>query len=698
MPRHHGVEGPGTDDFRSMKKFFAYTIIAMAIVRPFAAHAQFDNWLSPGELSRPHSTLKGVSNCTQCHATTKGVPSDKCLVCHTDIKERLEKKKGYHARQEQACSVCHNEHKGPTYDLRGLSRVPFNHDDTGWALTGGHVDVKCESCHKEKRIHSATKKPTNYPTYLGASTKCISCHTNIHQSSDPSFQDCTKCHNTDDWKKQKSKLRFNHNRETEFPLVGAHQKVECFDCHKKKIWAPVAHKSCTNCHADPHNGTLGQNCLGCHTNTSWKLNAAGSGAAAKSSTVVGPGAKGGFDHQRTNFPLTGAHIKVGCQTCHGPKIGKMSNFEQCNGCHNNPHGDQFQKIWSVKKTCTNCHVTENWEASLFSHNRDSRYKIEEKHKQVACQQCHKKEVYRWLQAPPDCATCHSDIHRGQFNKTCSSCHTTKGFEQTSFDHNRDAKFSLLGKHKQVACGTCHEDGQYKGVPTSCNGCHNDFHQNELGNECVRCHATTSFKDIEFDHNRGSRFPLTGAHMKNQCNQCHTNFKYKIKAKDCADCHTDVHDGAFGRECEKCHNTASFKSKRNFHNFGEYTLGGRHDQLECATCHNPKSTVRPEQMQCASCHRDPHMNSFGNRCYTCHSQVSWLPSTFRHQQTGFELSGAHRFTDCDKCHVNRVFGGLPQECIFCHATRFQPPPANPSHPPAPIACDTCHFTFGWRPAR
>jgi hypothetical protein len=44
----------------------------------------------------------------------------------------------------------------------------------------------------------------------------------------------------------------------------------------------------------------------------------------------------------------------------------------------------------------------------------------------------------------------------------------------------------------------------------------------------------------------------------------------------------------------------------------------------------------------------------------------------------------------------VFGGLPQECNFCHLKDFNG--ALPAHVGAPTTCDTCHFTFGWRPSR
>ena len=76
----------------------------------------------------------------------------------------------------------------------------------------------------------------------------------------------------------------------------------------------------------------------------------------------------------------------------------------------------------------------------------------------------------------------------------------------------------------------------------------------------------------------------------------------------------------------------------------------------------------------------------------------MPATFRHNQTGFDLTGAHRFLSCNQCHVNRVFGGLPSECGFCHQKDFRATVLQHKGLVLPVACERCHFTFGWKPAK
>jgi hypothetical protein len=71
--------------------------------------------ISPGELSKAHAHLEGVSNCTQCHAVGNQVTREKCLACHKEIKDNIAANKGYHASKEEKgkkCAACHTDHHG----------------------------------------------------------------------------------------------------------------------------------------------------------------------------------------------------------------------------------------------------------------------------------------------------------------------------------------------------------------------------------------------------------------------------------------------------------------------------------------------------------------------------------------------------------------------------------------------------------
>ena len=113
-------------------------------------------------------------------------------------------------------------------------------------------------------------------------------------------------------------------------------------------------------------------------------------------------------------------------------------------------------------------------------------------------------------------------------------------------------------------------------------------------DCASCHGLRKWKPAElFDHAR-SKFPLTLGHTRVECVKCHPvgaapagaaagdspSVRYrglsttcagchkqppdKVKlSDDCASCHAqdDVHLGQYGRQCQRCHGTTTFKGAR-----------------------------------------------------------------------------------------------------------------------------------------
>ena len=83
-------------------------------------------------------------------------------------------------------------------------------------------------------------------------------------------------------------------------------------------------------------------------------------------------------------------------------------------------------------------------------------------------------------------------------------------------------------------------------------------------KCAACHNARDWRLWEFDHRRTS-FVLDGAHAKTACGACHVAAGATIPRLSgaCVDCHKgdDIHHGAFGALCERCHVTRSFKEIR-----------------------------------------------------------------------------------------------------------------------------------------
>ena len=113
---------------------------------------------------------------------------------------------------------------------------------------------------------------------------------------------CSNCHLTDSWSQLKDKLEFDHNIETNFPLIGQHKIVECKSCHNDLsfVTEKISAKGqvCVNCHNDQHNRELGNDCEKCHTTKNWMV---------ENINEI---------HNDSRFPLLGAHKNVNCKSCH----------------------------------------------------------------------------------------------------------------------------------------------------------------------------------------------------------------------------------------------------------------------------------------------------------------------------------------------------------------------------------------------
>ena len=69
---------------------------------------------------------------------------------------------------------------------------------------------------------------------------------------------------------------------------------------------------------------------------------------------------------------------------------------------------------------------------------------------------------------------------------CARCHDAGSWkEKIRFDHVKDSRFKLEGKHVPLACEKCHakvtvargvEVRRYKPLPTECQACHVDHHK------------------------------------------------------------------------------------------------------------------------------------------------------------------------------------------------------------------------------
>jgi hypothetical protein len=488
--------------------------------------------LMPGKLTTAHAKYEG--DCANCHdRANRGRQPQLCLACHKDIAADVGARRGFHGRLSGAstslqCQACHSEHLGRDADIVKFSRDQFDHARTDFPLQGAHATVVCDSCHVQGKRFSE------------APSDCYSCHRKQEPHEGKLGRDCASCHDSVAWRR----IAFDHDK-TAFPLRDRHKDVACFACHFGNRYKSTP-QQCVSCHApdDVHRGERGAKCGDCHATSGWKT--------AK------------FDHAKeTGFALQGAHARIDCADCH--RGGRLHDPlpRDCQGCHRgeDAHAGRFGG------KCQTCHGNEAWLPATFDHARDTQWPLEGLHEKVACHACHTADVAT-QKLDTSCLSCHRarDVHSGKLGIDCAQCHTSAGWRSDiGFDHDLTS-FPLVGLHVAVPCEQCHVTPAYKDTGTGCVDCHraDDFHKGSLGGDCARCHSANGWRIWEFDHGKETHFPLTGAHTKLLCADCHKQPADQVKLdSSCAYCHAqdDVHLGQYGRQCQRCHTTVTFKGAR-----------------------------------------------------------------------------------------------------------------------------------------
>ena len=389
--------------------------------------------------------------------------------------------------------------------------------------------------------------------------------------------DCSDCHTGSDWKTLRRDPKFDHSRETRFSLTGAHATVTCASCHLDLRFdePKVEASQCASCHADVHRGNLGQNCTSCHNTNDFR--------DVESLSL----------HQKTAFPLTGAHVTTPCEACH--KTERAGVFaavpRDCVACHQAAL-DQASASGvdhgGFPRDCTQCHVTLSWSGGAsFDHVTVSGgYVLEGAHAVQRCAACHTTPGFALTFSPPpatnqDCVACHQDDYArehagGGFSTTCADCHNVNSWGGATFDHVAVAGgFALQGVHASKPCSACHiqPSNALKFAPapagnSDCVSCHLPDWQREHAAQqfpqtCTSCHTQNNWSST-FNH--ANEFPInSGAHRGQwaSCATCHTT-PGNYKAFTCLTCHE--------------HNQTSMNAKHSGRS------GYSYDSARCYSCH------------------------------------------------------------------------------------------------------------------
>lgn len=446
--------------------------------------------------------------------------------------------------------------------------------------------------------------------------------------------------------------------------------------------------NCTRCHDLGERGVSGSKCLGCHEPLALRM-ASGLGLHGRAdATECGDCHKEhlgvdfrivrfdttAFDHRETGWTLAGAHRAAACRSCHKPSFIADPLVVKTKG----PAGATGRTYLGLDPRCEGCHESD-------------------------------------------------DPHGGQFtNPECSTCHDEAGWKGADRFAHAATRFPLTGRHRAVACVSCHASRtgvsdpgalRYADIPfATCASCHRDPHAGRMGPVCSGCHQTDGWSSLigntfgtAAEHSR-TGFDLVGAHFTAPCSACHTRGASSSRTvrlrfasgtrgrrfpapahETCVDCHLDAHAEGLpmrgeSSPCTDCHSEdawtpSSFAPDRHASET-RFALTGSHVAVACSACHvgDPDRVhidFRSEGAGCASCHQkdDPHAGQFADEagsttCENCHATDDWSGIVFDHTATRFQLAGRHATTTCKACHKAGEgqpipYRGLDTSCSSCH---------------------------------
>lgn len=450
-----------------------------------------------------------------------------------------------------------------------------------------------------------------------------------------------------------------------------------------------------------------------------------------------------------------------CTQCH--QLGQHIGDAKCLDCHQEIRvridgGKGFHT--TVQDTnCITCHSDHNgrvfemirWpddDMPHFDHDRTGYVLQGKKHQAAACRDCHQAKNVRasdiltdrkssldhtFLGLDRACYSCHTDIHRGQFEQSCDACHVVDDWKTVDgFSHDQ-ARFVLVGKHNPVSCEKCHVEEPVVGEPSvlltrfrpvtfdACVACHEDVHHGRFAQTCEQCHSPSGWYETNlqtFDHAQTS-FPLRGKHNGVKCEVCHGNSEKLERPAfaQCSDCHKDTHQGQFNRRtdkgrCESCHTEAGFTPTLfglEKHQFTRFSLRDAHQAVPCMLCHQTTDlgvmqfVWQQDKFVCQDCHQSPHGDQFVGRiakdgCESCHNASTWSGVKINHDETRFPLKGKHQKVSCEQCHkavevdtyTGIRYAPLPQKCQDCHADQH----GGQFERGDLTACARCHTQDNW----
>ena len=252
-----------------MKKLILFSvllIISVVVVSHFfhspdpLPEINWESTVSPGDLSSAHSFLE--TDCLGCHTPISGVKRDKCVLCHANNTQIIQRQPTAFHTDVAECTSCHQEHNG-----RSASISTMDHEalvDIGFLmLPDKNVDFDegSERLNLLKGLLGNGRRVDPIFVHQDVSSKeallnCTQCHSNDDRHFGLFGVDCVQCHSTTQW----SLPEFIHP---------SNRSMECNQCHEAPPSHYMQHFKMISAKVAGEPKAKVEECFVCHQNTSW---------------------------------------------------------------------------------------------------------------------------------------------------------------------------------------------------------------------------------------------------------------------------------------------------------------------------------------------------------------------------------------------------------------------------------------------
>ena len=720
-------------------------------------------------LSPPHIPVIAGTDCSACHGAAYQAGGFGPATAMSAAK---------HAFVSTACDVCHDT--GRSFYVGGGTPLQLRPADHINASDPRLVTGDCSSCHETQDWNSTAMPAGHMPN--PANQACSVCHTSAPSDYTTATlaanavlhtgiaANCGQCHGG-----AAALTWYNNFTPKDALLAPSHipylPGTDCSSCHSSTTYAAGAFgpmnmtqakhalvpTSCNTCHeaglsfymgaaspalqGRPADHTSGQmvapnDCGQCHNTANWNSTAMPAGhmpnPANQACSVCHTAAPSDYT-VFASIAVLHTGITTGCSQCHGgttqltfynnidnPKAAVLTPAHipaftgtDCSSCHApnfvaggfGPMNMTQATHAGVGTTCNSCH-----EAGLSFYMGAA---------SPALQGRPADHTSGQMVAPNDCGICHTTANWNSTampaghmpnpaNSACTVCHTTA---PSDYSRTTLAANPILHTGISSGCATCH------GAPNaSAPVFYNNFTPKDAllspphiptgATPCEDCHSPAVFTSFSGATMNSTEHTSMFAFIGPTCDACHESSTPPLSFYGVTNLTVRPNNHHVGQDCRSCHNTtdwggdsatrtaAATKSKVMLVVSPTAARGAHSGGPRAGT---PRIGLpglgAPARAAAMSVPGPTHAGVTGN-CAGCHNGVLAAGKAPTHITSN---------NACENCHTTIAWlparfdhRGVMQTCVSCH--NGVDGPGKPAiHVQSSRDCGACHGTFAWQPA-